>query len=249
MTIDRQTSRGLAVVTAGVSRVGLAISRRLAQDGFAVLATFRRQRQAAEQLEQWAAEHDVICRTLACDLTDADQRAALTQHIQQASPPITLLVNNAACYQPSPLEQIVESDMTATLSINAMVPVLLARALAPMLGNANPGQVINITDTMSPDRPRVDYLAYGMSKAALHHATLVLAKAWAPQLRVNAVAPGIVAWSGRESESLRQSLIDRIPQGRIGKPEDVADAVAWLATGSSHVTGVVLPVDGGRRLD
>jgi pteridine reductase len=132
------------------------------------------------------------------------------------------------------------------MALNARAPLLLVRSLLPRLRRSR-GSVVNVLDVGGALVPWAGYAAYGASKAALRALTESLALELAPEVRVNAVAPGTVLWPEGTPPSMRRRLARRVPLGRVGEPDDVARAVRFLAD-SPFVTGAVVPVDGGRHL-
>jgi len=125
-------------------------------------------------------------------------------------------------------------------------PLLLCQSLAPML-RASRGHVINMVDLLA-ERPWPQYLAYCASKAGLWNLTLGLARALAPEVTVNGIAPGVVAWPDDMPEEDRQRYLKRVPLAREGTPQDVANLVYFLVTEGSYITGQVIRLDGGRSV-
>ncbi|HEY8380058.1 MAG TPA: SDR family oxidoreductase, partial [Nannocystis sp.] len=161
---------------------------------------------------------------------------------------VDLLVNNAASFEHGRLMARSDADLRRVLEVNLVAPVSLARALAPALTAAG-GAVVNILDVAAV-QPWRGYLDHCTAKAGLAMATRALAVELAPAVRVNGVAPGTVAWPEDDpryaaGSAVRERILRAIPLGRIGRPEDVAEAVLFLAS-SSFITGQVLAVDGGR---
>ena len=156
---------------------------------------------------------------------------------------LDLLVNNASVFRPTPLGELTPDDWEKTLTVNLTTPVFLIQALAPLLARHR-GAVINVTDAYLV-RPRVKYAAYVAAKAGLAALTQALASEMAPDVRVNAVAPGALLWPEPEpSQRIKDQVLARIPLGRLGSPADLARAVLYLAK-EEYLTGVTIPVDGG----
>lgn len=138
--------------------------------------------------------------------------------------------------------------------VNALAPLLLTKHLAPLLTrSAMPGGgcVVCMCDIHAMGRPRTDFAAYSMSKAALAEMVRSLARDLAPGARAVGVAPGVVEWpdEGHESdEDSQQAYLKRVPLERAGTPEDAAEMIRWLALEATYVTGQVIPLDGGRSL-
>ncbi len=165
-----------------------------------------------------------------------------------------VLVHNASVYEPSPLADVTAQRVLHDYTVNALAPLLLTRALAPALARSTlpgGGAVVAMADIHAMGRPRKDFASYSMSKAALVEMVRSLSRDLAPGVRVNAIAPGVVAWpeEGHESDDAAQrAYVKRVPLGRAGTPEDAAKAVRWLALEASYVTGEVVRIDGGRWL-
>ncbi|MGC4000922.1 MAG: SDR family oxidoreductase [Anaeromyxobacter sp.] len=226
--------RRIALVTGAGVRVGEAIARGLARDGWTVAAHYHTHRPRG------------FTAALQADLAAADGPARLAAAFRERFDRLDLLVNSAAGFAAAPLEATDAAAWDQQLTLNARAPLLLIRALAPLLRRSR-GAVVNIADVGGGLVPWKGYAAYCASKAALVRLTEVLALDLAPAVRVNAVAPGTVLWPETYTGAQRRELARRIPLGRAGTPEDVAAAVRYLAA-APFVTGAVLPVDGGRHL-
>ena len=156
-----------------------------------------------------------------------------------------LVVNSAASFRSMPLLDVDASEWDAVMALNVRAPHLVVRAAADML-RASQGSVVNITD-LSAFQAWTEYPHHAVSKAALAHLTRVQARALAPDVRVNAIAPGAVLPPDDWPPERWEALAERAALARVGTPEDVVAAVLYLAE-ANFVTGHVLPVDGGRLL-
>jgi pteridine reductase len=236
-------------VTGGAIRVGRAIVEHLAAKGFRVWVACRRSIDPARALVDRLGHAGL--GPLSADLGDEAARADLAARVLDPSGPaggrLDLLVNNAATFERGPFLSRTDADLRRVLEDNLVAPISLARRLAPALGAVG-GSIVNIVD-LSAYHPWSGYLDHGLSKTGLAMATRALALELAPKVRVNAVAPGTVAWpdddAHAEGSPARARILAGIPLGEIGTPEDIAHAVAFLAE-SPHVDGHVLAVDGGR---
>ncbi|HEY6006240.1 MAG TPA: SDR family oxidoreductase [Anaeromyxobacter sp.] len=224
----------MALVTGAGVRVGNAIARDLARAGWIVAAHFHSHRPRG------------FPAALQADLALPDGPASLAAAFRARFPRLDLLVNGAAGFEALRIEEIDAAAFDAQMHLNARAPLLLAKALLPLLRRAR-GSVVNVADVGGGLVPWRGFAAYSASKAALVRLTECLALELAPEVRVNAVAPGTVLWPESYPAALRRKLAARIPLRRAGTPEDVAAAVRYLAD-SPFVTGAVLPVDGGRHL-
>jgi pteridine reductase len=247
-------ARPLALITGGIKRVGLAIGRSLAAYGCDLIVTYRSRadeaQAAAEELQRYGAAVRLFRMDLD-DLAGVDKAgAALADELKG----LDVLVHNASVYEPSPLDEMTPEAILSAYRVNAAAPLLLTRRLAGLLAaSTSPGggAVVAMCDMHVLGRPRKNFAAYSMSKAALVEMVRVLARELAPSIRVNGVAPGVVAFpeSGPEAEEgMQEAYLKRVPLGRSGTPEDAAEVVRWLAFDARYVTGEVVKVDGGRWL-
>lgn len=247
-------TRPRAVVTGGAKRVGGAIVRALASAGCDVAIVFHQSEREANALAAEVRAGGADAAPFRCDLSDLHAVEALGGVLVSNFPRIDVLVHNASEYGETPIGSIEPKDVIRHYSVNAASPLLLSQALAPRLRESplpGGGAIVALADIHALGRPREDFAAYSMSKAALIEMVRVLARALAPRVRVNAVAPGVVAWpeSGPETDpQLEQRYLERVPLARAGTAADAAEAVRWLALEAHYVTGEVLRVDGGRWL-
>jgi len=247
-----QAHAPVAIVTGAARRIGRAIALELARAGLQVVGTCLT---SVEQIEPTLREAlkagAPAAGWIRLDLNSPAEAAALLQQAVGPLPRLDALVHNAAVYEPSPLGAIDEELALRALRVNAVAPLLLTQALAPLLAQSplgGGGAVVNLTDihALGPSRRR--YSPYLMSKAALEAMTRALALELAPGVRVNAVAPGVAAFPERGEEAdpaLQRRLLARVPLLRAGEPEDVARAVRFLVLEAPYVTGQTLRVDGG----
>jgi len=181
------------------------------------------------------------------DLTETERLQCLVTQTLARFGRLDGLVNNASTFYPTPLEQATPAQWDALFASNARAPFFLAQAAAPHL-RASGGAIVNLADIYAQS-PLRHHAIYSSAKAALVMLTRALALEFAPDVRVNAIAPGAMLWPehARNTERERR-LTAAIPLARTGTPEDIAGAVDWLLTGARYVTGQVLRVDGGRLL-
>lgn len=238
-------ARKTALVTGGAVRVGRAIVVGLARAGYDVLVNYHT---SAREAEVVAAEVKNLGRRAAAVRGDVSRKAdvdALVAAARREFGRLDLVVNNASLFRRRPVAQITEEEWDRVLAVNLKGPFLLVQEAAPLLRDAG-GSVVNLLD-LSAFQPWPGYAHHAVSKAGLLHLTRVLARALAPDIRVNAVAPGAVLLPERSAEEERRRSVERTTLGRLGSPEDVVRTVLFLA-GSPYITGEVVVVDGGRML-
>jgi len=242
-----QPTARVALVTGGARRVGRAIVQRLATEGFDVAFTYRKSRQDADELAQSLLASGRRTAAIEADLTQPGQATEeIFSAVDRLFGRLDVLVHNASLYQPSSLAAFTTAQSRAMWAIHVEAPMLLCRRFERYLRTAR-GHVINMVDLLA-ERPWPEYLVYCASKAGLLNLTLGLARELAPDVTVNGISPGVVAWPNDYSEQERQRYLHRVPLGREGTPEDVANAVAFLISGGSYITGQILRLDGGRSI-
>jgi len=235
-----------ALVTGAGIRVGRAIALHLAQAGFDLVLHANRSRLALEEVasECRAMGRDVL--VLSADLSCRDSRTQWLDEVRTEVDSLDVLVNNAAIYESKALGEIDYAAWDKMLALNLEAPFFVIQGLLPLLKKSSSASVINITDS-GLDWPDAKYAHYFASKGGLSMLTKVLALELAPDIRVNSVAPGTVAFPPGFSEEAQESILHDIPMGRIGSPDDIAKAVCYLVSKGSYITGQSLAVDGGRN--
>jgi pteridine reductase len=248
MDEDKKTSDALrgrvALVTGAAKRLGRAMALRLAEEGADVVVHYRSSvgdaQSAVAEIEKFGRRGFAMC----ADLTSVADVKRLFNETAKQFGRLDVLVSSAANFLPSSIVSTTEEIWDASLDTNLKAPFFCAQAAAPLLRRTN-GTIIHFADTGGllgwPG-----YIAHSASKAGVVMLTKVLAKALAPDVRVNAIAPGTITMPGDPPE-WEADFIKLAPLRRTGAPSDIADAVVFLAT-SNFITGQVLTVDGGRIL-
>jgi pteridine reductase len=235
----------VALVTGGAVRVGASISEGLARAGYDLVVAYRSSKPRARELESRIRDLGRDCLLVQGDLADPAACAAVVRAAQETYGRLDVVVNSAASFESRPLETVDAAAWDAVMAVNVRAPHLIVRAAADLLRAAR-GAVVNIVD-LSALEPWIDYPDHSVSKAALLHLTRIQARALAPSIRVNAVAPGAVLAPEGEDPVRWRRLGEAAPLRRTGNPSDVVDAVLYLVR-ADFVTGQVLAVDGGRSL-
>ena len=248
----------VAIVTGGARRIGATIVRTLHQRGLRVLVHCRNSQDEAEALiSALNAARPGSAAIVTAELGDDRAPEIIVDAAQDAFGRVDVLINNASAFYPTPLDQASHDDWAALIDSNQRAPFWLSLAAARSMrarsadAVANSAAIVNLVDIHGMV-PLKDHAIYSQAKAGLIMQTRALAKDLAPDIRVNAVAPGSILWpegDATQSESAMADILDRVPLGRQGTPEDIAGAVAFLALDAPYVTGQVLAVDGGRTLN
>jgi 3-oxoacyl-[acyl-carrier protein] reductase/pteridine reductase len=235
-----------ALVTGGARRIGRAIALALARCGADVAITYRSSKAEADQTAAAIAALGVRSMAIECDVRSEAAIRATVQAAAGRLGKLDLLVNNAAIFLNSPLDQITVDEWNAMFETNTRGPFLFAREALPYLRAAR-GRIVNL-GSLGGLRAWPDHAHYCSSKAALHMLTQTMARAFAPEVSVNCVAPGSIDADGNDHSELAKRLAERTPMKRNGAAEDIAEAVLFFAAGPSFVTGQILAVDGGLGL-
>jgi pteridine reductase len=247
-------SRPIAMVTGAVRRVGLATAQALARSGCDVVVTYRSSVQEAEKALASLQSLGCIARAERLDLNELAATESFAGTMAKQLPRLDVLVHNASIYKPTPLPELTAEAMLENFRVHAAGPALLTRGLADLLRRSDRpggGSIVAMADIHAMGRPRRDYLAYAMSKAALVEMVRSLVVELAPRIRVNGVAPGAVEFAEHGPDAdpeMQRRYLSRVPLERSGTRHDAAEVVRWLAMDAHYTTGEIIRVDGGRWL-
>ena len=233
-----------ALVTGGARRIGRAIALQLAAAGANVAITYRESQPEAEHTVRALTAFDVDAFAVRTDLTDAESIRQSVAAVIEEFGQLDILVNNAGLFEQAALEDITPEQWDRMFSTNTRAPFLVAQAAYPHLRAAS-GRIVNI-GSLGGSHPWATHAHYCASKAALHMLSQTMAKAWAPEVSVNCVVPGMIVQGEIGDEYVR--FAEKTPMRRNGTPEDVAAAVLFFATCPHFITGQLLAVDGGLGL-
>lgn len=248
--MNPQPASKVVLITGGAKRVGAAITRELHQHGANIVLHYHTSAEEAASLQaelNQVRPNSVV--VVQANLLDTDALPALIETALHHFGRLDALVNNASSYYPTQLGQIETAHWEELMGSNLKAPLFLSQAAAAAL-RANQGCIVNITD-MHIERPKKHYIVYSAAKAGLVSLTKSLAQELAPNVRVNAVAPGPVLWPDNNQEfdeEYRQQVVNQTLLKRTGEPADIAKAVKFLIADAPFITGHVLAVDGGRNL-
>lgn len=240
---DSGRRNGTALVTGGAQRIGRAICFALARAGYGVAIHARRSLDEARALQ---AELESAGAKVSVVTGDLGEPSAPARIVAEASAkgPLTLLVNNASIFEPDEIGTLNRAGWDRQLAVNLAAPVFLSEAFAAQAPSGS--AIVNVIDQRVL-KPTPLFFSYMLSKSALATATVTLAQALAPKIRVNGVAPGPTLPSSRQDENVFAAQTRALPLQRGPSPEDIAAAVLFLATTPS-ITGTIVPVDGGQHI-
>jgi pteridine reductase len=246
---DRGSSDGgdprVALVTGGAVRVGRAIALGLAGEGYDLVVAYRSSEVAARETQAEIESEGRACRVVQADLATPEGPETVVDAARSGFGRLDVVVNSAASFRAVPLTEVDAAEFDSVMALNVRAPHLIVRAAVDLLQAAR-GSVVNIVD-LSAFQAWTGYPHHAVSKAALAHLTRVQARALAPEVRVNAVAPGAVLAPDDWPRSRWDDMAEKAVLRRTGSPGDVVEAVLYLVS-ADFVTGHVIPVDGGRLL-
>ena len=248
MSSPNSLDNHVALITGAARRIGAAIARTLHAQGADVAIHYRGSaEEAADLTDELNSQRADSAASFAADLTDMAGLNTLVEEVTAWRGRLDILVNNASSFYPTPVGEITEDQWDDLIGTNLKAPLFLSQAALPSLREAR-GVIINIVDVHSR-RPLRDHTVYGPSKAGLAMLTRSLAKDLAPEVRVNGVSPGAILWpENGMSGATKDAILEQVPLGRPGSPDDVANAVLFLAKDADYVTGQIIAIDGGRSV-
>jgi len=234
----------VALVTGAGTRVGRVIALALGKAGMRVGVHYARSERGAREVAEQIIANGSDARTLPGDLTDPATAPRLVEHTAKVFGGLDVLVNSAAVMMRTPIGEVLVEDWDAMFALNLRAPFFLSQAAARAMGES--GVIVNIADLAAFENWK-GYIPHSITKAGLVQMTRALARALAPKIRVNAVAPGSVLLPEGWTQEQADKLISTTPLGRLGSAEDVAQAVMYLIC-ADYVTGETIIVDGGRHV-
>ena len=251
---DQSHDTRVCLLTGASKRLGACSAKKFHAEGFNVIIHYNSSKNEADALvAQLNALRTGSAFCLQADLTDREQGQSLARLALDCYQRVDVLVNNASEFYPTPLAECEHKDWDNLFDSNLRAAFFLAQQLAPEL-EQRAGSIVNMTDTHA-DNPLKGFPVYSMAKAGVKAMTKSLAKELAPRVRVNGVSPGAILWPpSLEDDSdpavleARQKMLEKIPLCTLGKPQNIADTVFFLANDACYITGQTIRVDGGRYL-
>jgi 2-hydroxycyclohexanecarboxyl-CoA dehydrogenase len=244
------TTTKVALVTGAAAGIGAACSKRLAQDGIAVGVLDLDEARCAGTVAEISAEGGQAL-ALGADVSDRSQVQAAVGKLRAAFGPVTLVVNNAGVTDFTPFEEVTEELFDSIYKVNVLGPIIVTQEILPDMKAAQWGRVVNISSSSAQTGSR-NMAVYSSSKGAVISLTRTLAQEFGPHgITVNTIPPGSVMGTIMADANVSEANIERLtaslPVRRVGRPEDIANACAFLCSeASSYVTGQIIGVNGGR---
>lgn len=235
----------VALVTGAGTRIGRVIALALGKAGMSVGVHYSGSEKGARQTADEIIAAGSDARTLPGDLIDPATAPRLVEHTNKIFGSLDVVVNSAAVMLRTPVGEVLVEDWDAMFALNLRAPFFLCQAAARVMGEKG-GAIVNIADLAAFETWR-GYIPHSITKAGVVQMTRGLAHALAPKIRVNAIAPGPVLLPDGWTQEQADKLISTTPLGRLGSPEDVANATLYLLS-ADYVTGETIIVDGGRHI-
>ncbi len=238
------SQRSLALVTGAAQRLGKEFALSLARMGFAIGLHYRHSATEANRTKKEIEALGVPAYLLRADLKSPERIAHLFSIVREFDEPLKVLVNSAAEMPVGHPRELALDDWDSALDLNLRAPFLMAQQAAALMTDG--GLIVNVTD-IGANKAWSRYPSYAVSKSALESLTRVLARAFAPTIRVNAIAPGLVLQSDVVTPEEWERLVNRLPLKRPARPEEISSALEFLVK-NEYVTGQTIVVDGGYSL-
>ncbi len=235
----------VALVTGAAKRIGRSVALRLASEGADVVVNYRTSKGEADEVAPQITARGRRAAAVPADVAKREDVIAMFATVEKEFGRLDILVNNAGMFFPAKFEELTEEQWDRILDTNLKSQFLCSQAAAPMLRRSGHGRIVNFA-SLGGLLAWPAYTHYCVSKAGVIMLTRCLARALAPEITVNAIAPGTISFAG-DAPELAEDFILRTPLHRTGTAKDIDDAVVFLAQ-SGFVTGQVIVVDGGRTL-
>ncbi|MEI6859006.1 MAG: SDR family oxidoreductase [Shewanella sp.] len=231
-----------ALVTGAAKRIGREITIKLHSSGYNIIIHYGASVEEAKSLcHELNIRRENSCISAQANLSTEEGINTLAETAAKFN--LSIIINNASEFYPTPLADTQFKDCQRLLNVNLLAPYFLAQRLFPLL-NKNNGTIINLLD-IHGQKPLKGHGLYSISKAGLQMATLSLAQEMGPNVRVNGIAPGAILWPANGHNDAQKSIIKQIPLAKCGSPVDIANTVQFLID-SNYISGQIITIDGGR---
>ncbi len=238
-------TKSWALITGGAKRLGKAMAEELHKQGYGIVIQYRNSSHDAEELcDSMNARCPNSAFSFQCDLSQSSELDQLIKFVNQNASKLSLLVNNASSFYPTPVADSNEIQWLDLMDTNLKAPYFLSKGLYPLLAK-NGGNIVNMVDIYG-ERPLKEHTIYSISKAGLIMLTQSLAVEFGPEVRVNGIAPGAILWPNEGQDNI-QEILDKTALKKQGSPADICKALTFI-NDSPYLSGTITPIDAGRRL-
>jgi NAD(P)-dependent dehydrogenase (short-subunit alcohol dehydrogenase family) len=244
---DRALKGQVALVTGAGRRIGREIALALGRAGATVIVNYNHSRTEAQATVREIKAGGADAVALRADVARPVQVRRMFRAVDERFGKLDLLVNNAGIFFPAQWDRLTEKHWAQVLGVNLKGPFFCAQEAARLMQRLKRGQIVNIS-SLGGLQAWPDYMHYCSSKAGLIMLTRCLARALAPDIRVNSIAPGTIMFPGEKRSRMTESVIRATPLQKAGGPEDIARIVLYLACHGDFITGQIFPVDGGKSI-
>ncbi|MCG3126754.1 MAG: 3-oxoacyl-[acyl-carrier-protein] reductase FabG [Phycisphaerae bacterium] len=234
----------VALITGGARRIGRATALRLARAGCHVAVHYLTSAADAASCAALCRADGVRAETFSCDLAEPEAVRRLPAEVVERFGRLDVLINNASIFERMSVDDFALRRWERMMAVNVTAPLLLALAANESFRAVGGGRIINLCDA-AVAQPAPAYLGYCITKGALETQTRALARSLATDVTVVGVAPGVAGWPESFDPALRQRLLERIPLGRAGTPEEVAELIHFLLAEGDYISGTIVAIDGG----
>lgn len=242
-----RTKRKVAIVTGSGRRLGRQIAISLAKKGYNLILNYHHSALEAKDTAKIIRTYGVRAVPIRADISKKIEVQRMINRTIREFGQIDLLVNNTSIFLESSLLTTTEKKWDATIDINLKGTFLCSQAVAPYMLKQKKGRIINIA-SLGGLQPWKEHLPYSISKAGVIMLTKILAGTLAPDIHVNAIAPGTIYLDGEEKSGVKHIPVESIPLKRYGNSKDITDMIIFLSTTSRYITGQIIPIDGGRSI-
>ena len=239
----------VAVITGAGRRIGAALARKLHSLNYTVLVHCNRSRQAATELvAELNQRREFSADCIVADLLEYTSTELIADKAKQTWGRCDVLINNASAFYPTPVATSTEQQWNELIGSNLKAPFFLSKTLHPLLKESN-GCIINIAD-INGFKPLANHSIYSIAKAGNIMLTKSLALEFAPEVRVNGIAPGAILWpeDSKQKEVINTTKLDSIPLGKLGGLESIVNTTLFLIEKADYVSGEIITVDGGQSI-
>jgi len=248
MTSPKEKVNKSVLITGGATRIGASICKTLHEEGYTIFMHYWQSHENAKSIQKNLNEiRDDSCFIFSQDLTQTDAVSHIIDWLKSHTQSLSLLINNASVFFPTPWSQATSDQWQTIFNVNAQVPMFLSQACLPFFKKETGSSIINMID-IHAQRSLEKHPIYSASKAALTSLTQSFAKDLGQSIRCNGISPGAILWPDQDlDESAKHAILEKVPMGELGSVENITQTVLFLAK-NDYMNGQIICVDGGRTV-